>query len=202
MTQTLDRPKTDVDRRMTTDVLPRPTTVEVEREEIRQLPPAAKPPRIFRWLGWLLGLAIVAALSWFVFAEITSDDGAVSSPVYVVTEPGQIITDPKARIPVVTGEMVAEAVRTGQPGAVSLTEIVTLGSTATVSLEDATVNPMIYWAVPPTHATMMEEATVSPIIYWSAIEARFNDVPDWPTQVVPTEAADLLGPGNYGNFML
>lgn len=205
VTQVLDRPTTDVDRRTSTDVLTRPTTVE--REEIRQLPPAGRPPRMFRWLGWLLGLAAVAALSWFVIAEITGDD-AVSTPTYVVTEPGAIIADPKARTPVVTSEMIAEAVRTGQPGLVSLTEIVTRGSFARVNLEDATVNPMIYWAVPPSYATMMEEATVSPMIYWSS-----PPEPNWSLETyelistyTPTPAEEvapvILGPGNYDNFML
>lgn len=164
VTQVLDRPTTEADVRTQTEVRPRP--IELDRE-IRQLPPAGEPPGRFRWLGWLFGIAIVAAIAWLVIAEITTDDTAVVSQTPVVAE-GAITADPKARMPVVTPEMVNESIQSGVPGAASLTEVSTLGQTPAESLEDATVNPMIYWAVPPTHATMMEEATVSPGIYHAA----------------------------------
>ncbi|NND02467.1 MAG: hypothetical protein HKN91_06750 [Acidimicrobiia bacterium] len=160
MTQILDRPQTEVDVRTATEVRPRP--IELDRE-LRQLPPVGEPPGRFRWLGWLLGLAAVAAVAWLVIAEITAEDAPVASPATVVVD--GITADPKARTPVVTPEMVNQSIRSGIPGDATLTQIVTFGHSPGRSLEDATVNPNIFWATPPTYATNMEEATVSPRIY-------------------------------------
>ena len=161
MTQVLDRPKTEVDVRTQTEVRPRP--IELDRE-VRQLPPVGEPPGRFRWLGWLLGIAAVAAAAWFVIGEITADDTPVASPSYVVPD-GGITADPKARTPVAMTESEIASIQTGIPGSATLTDVVTLGHTPAESLEDATVNPGIFWAVQPTYATNMEEATVNPSIY-------------------------------------
>lgn len=164
MTHVLDRPTTEVDVRTQTEVRPKPFTLD---REVQQLPPVTEPPGRFRWLGWLLGIAAVAAIVWLVVGEITADDSPVASPTYVVTE-GAITSDPKVRTPVVTPEMANESIRTGIPGSATLTDVVTFSNTPAESLENATVNPMIFWAVPPTYATVMEEATVWPPIYEAA----------------------------------
>ena len=167
MTQVLDRP-TEAEVRTQTEVRPRPYKLD---REFGQLPPVGEPPRRgLRWVGWLLGIAVLATFAWLVISEVTSEDAPVATQSIVVPD-GAITADPKVRTPVVTSQMVNESIRTGVPGHATLTEVVTLGHGPAESLEDATVNPMIYWAVQPTYASMMEEATVSPIIYEAAARA-------------------------------
>ena len=186
MTQVLDRPKTEVDVRTQTEVRPRPYTLD---REVEQLPPVGEPPRRnLRWIGWLLGVAVLGLFTWLLISQTTAEDTTTATPTVVVPE-GAITADPKVRTEVVTVELITEAARTGIPGTASLTEIVTLGQTPAESLEDTTVSPIIYWATPSTYATMMEEATVSPAIYHTPAPfdiAEYLGIPNFYT--VPSVA--------------
>lgn len=141
MTNVVDRPTTDTRRPVIPDIeFPAPE------------PAKTRTPRIFRWLGWLLLVGAIAAVTYFVI-DANSDDGVPIVAVNVdpgaitsdPTAPGAITADPKARTPVA-------GVETGP-------QIV----------EDATVSPLVYSnmrTVQDPDTAYPEESTVNPSVYW------------------------------------
>ena len=115
-----------------TNIIDRPTTgtlppvipdIEVPTPE----PPETKTPRIFRWLGWLLLVGAIAAVTFFLI-DANSDDGV--PPVAVNVDPGAITADPTA-----PGAITADP-KTRTPVAGLATDPQTV--------EDTTVSPLVY----------------------------------------------------------
>jgi len=127
-------------------VIDRPTT-DTQAPTISEIefpppePRKSRSPQIFRWLGWLLLAGAIAAVGFFAI-EGNSDDVVETPTVAVNLDPGAITADPKPRTPL------------GETG------------TAAEVIEDATVNPGIYWSPRPVEqpdTQFPEESTVTPI---------------------------------------
>jgi len=132
VTHTTERPTT-------TPTRVSPDSVEFEIEP-KHAPRPDKPTRIFRWLGWLLALGVIAAAAIFLVAQATSDDDVTPIPMSVNTDPSAITSDPKPRVPAFAPEAIADT-GTVWPGIYSPPR--TIIAPETSFPEESTVSPWI-----------------------------------------------------------
>lgn len=134
MTQTTERATTTPTRMS-------PDRINIEIEPKPGLKPD-KPTRVFRWLGWLLAVGVVAIAAIFLIAQATSSDDVTPVPTSVFKDPATIRSDPKPRSPAFAPEATADS-GTVWPGIYSPPRTIIAPDTSFP--EESTVSPLIYW---------------------------------------------------------